>query len=59
MNFHERLADICQRMREAKLDLLIGLHDGAHFIETPNPVMVLSGFNVSAASWRAQTAKQL
>jgi Xaa-Pro aminopeptidase len=51
MNFHERLADICQRMREAKLDLLIGLHDGAHFIETPNPVMVLSGFkSLSAAA---------
>jgi Xaa-Pro aminopeptidase len=44
MNFRERLADICARMREAKLDLLIGLHDGAHFIEKPNPVMVLGGF---------------
>jgi Xaa-Pro aminopeptidase len=31
-------------MREEKLDLLIGLHDGAHFIEKPNPVTVVSGF---------------
>jgi Xaa-Pro dipeptidase len=44
MTFDERLADICRRMRDARLDLLIGVHDGAHFIETPNPVMVMSGF---------------
>ena len=37
-------------MREEKLDLLIGLHDGAHFIETPNPVMVLSGFKSLGAA---------
>jgi Xaa-Pro aminopeptidase len=50
MIFDERLADICRRMREEKLDLLIGLHDGAHFIETPNPVMVLSGFKSLGAA---------
>jgi Xaa-Pro aminopeptidase len=50
MDFDERLADICRRMREEKLDLLIGLHDGAHFIETPNPVMVLSGFKSLGAA---------
>lgn len=50
MNFDERLADICRRMQEEKLDLLIGLHDGAHFIETPNPVMVLSGFKSLGAA---------
>jgi len=44
MNAQERLADIRRRMRDEKLDLLVGMHDGAHFIETPNPVMVLSGF---------------
>ena len=44
MNFQERLADIRARMRDEKVDLLVGLHDGAHFIEKPNPVMVLSGF---------------
>ena len=48
--FDERLADICRRMREERLDLLIGLHDGAHFIETPNPVMVLSGFKSLGAN---------
>jgi Xaa-Pro dipeptidase len=50
MTSHERLADIRRRMREEKLDLLIGLHDGAHFIETPNPVMVLSGFKSLGAA---------
>jgi Xaa-Pro dipeptidase len=44
MNFQERLADICRRMRDEKLALLVALHDGAHFIEKPNPVTVLSGF---------------
>src|SRR5258705_12495667 len=44
MNFKDRLADILRRMQEARLDLVIGLHDGAHFIEKANPVMVLSGF---------------
>jgi Xaa-Pro aminopeptidase len=44
MNFAERLAAIRARMEDEKLDLLIGLHDGAHFIEKPNPVMVLTGF---------------
>ena len=44
MNFNDRLAEICRSMQEAKLDLLVALHDGAHFIEKPNPVMVLSGF---------------
>src|SRR5882762_7523317 len=44
MNFQDRLADICARMRDEKVALLVGMHDGAHFIEKPNPVMVLSGF---------------
>jgi Xaa-Pro aminopeptidase len=44
MNFHDRLADIRARMRDAKLDVLVAVHDGAHFIEKPNPVMVVSGF---------------
>ena len=44
MNFQERLADIRARMRDEKLDLLVGMHDGAHFIEKPNPVMVLADF---------------
>jgi len=44
MNFAERLADIRAQMQERKLDLLLAVHDGGHFIEKPNPVMVLSGF---------------
>ena len=44
MTFDERLADILARMREAKLDAIVALHDGAHFIEKPNPVTVLTGF---------------
>jgi Xaa-Pro aminopeptidase len=44
MTFEERLAEIRARSREAKLDVLIALHDGAHFIEKPDPVLVLTGF---------------
>src|SRR3981189_3390754 len=33
MNFQERLADICAHMRDEKVALLVGMHDGAHFIE--------------------------
>src|SRR5262245_21067614 len=50
MNFAERLADIRARMNEEKLDLLIGVHDGGHFIEKPNPVVVLSGFKSLGAA---------
>src|SRR5262245_5677549 len=31
-------------MRQAELDAIVALHDGAHFIEKPNPVTVLTGF---------------
>jgi Xaa-Pro aminopeptidase len=44
MTFDERLRAICAGLSERKLDLLVAVHDGAHFIETPNPVMVLTGF---------------
>jgi Xaa-Pro dipeptidase len=44
MTFNERLANILARMRDAKLDAVVALHDGAHFIEKPNPVTVLTGF---------------
>jgi Xaa-Pro dipeptidase len=44
MTFEDRLADILARMRAAKLDVIVALHDGAHFIEKPNPVTVFSGF---------------
>lgn len=50
MNSQERLADIRRRMQNEKLDLLVGMHDGAHFIEKPNPVIVLSGFKSLGAA---------
>jgi Xaa-Pro dipeptidase len=44
MTFDERVAVIRAGMIEQRLDVLVAIHDGAHFIETPNPVFVLSGF---------------
>jgi Xaa-Pro dipeptidase len=44
MTFDERLAAIRAAMVERELDTLVAVHDGAHFIETPNPVFVLSRF---------------
>src|SRR5215471_8846520 len=44
MTLSERLRAICAGINEQKLDVLIALHDGTHFIETPNPVMALTGF---------------
>ena len=44
MTFDERLAAIRTAMAARGLDLIVAVHDGGHFIETPNPVMVLSGF---------------
>lgn len=44
MNFQQRLSAIVMRMRAEGLDTLVALHDGAHFIEKPDPVLVLSGF---------------
>ncbi len=50
MNFQDRLADICRRMQDEKLALLVALHDGAHFIEKPNPVTVITGFKSIGAA---------
>jgi Xaa-Pro aminopeptidase len=44
MNFAETLRSIRCAMEGDGIELLIGFHDGAHFIEKPNAVMVLSGF---------------
>src|SRR5712672_945055 len=44
LTFDERLTAISVRMRDRGLDLIVAVHDGAHFIETPNPVTVLTGF---------------
>ena len=43
MTFEERLRAICAGMAKRGLDLIVAVHDGAHFIETPNPVTVISG----------------
>src|SRR6185295_9721322 len=44
MTFEDRLAAIRANMTGHGLDALVAIHDGAHFIETPNPVMVLTRF---------------
>jgi Xaa-Pro aminopeptidase len=44
MTFDERLKAISACMAARNLDLIVAVHDGAHFIETPNPVTVVSGF---------------
>ena len=44
MDFGDTLRAIRSDMEEQGIDLLLGFHDGAHFIEKPNAVMVLSGF---------------
>src|SRR5262249_12949985 len=44
MTFDERLKAICSGMAARNLDLIVAVHDGGHFIETPNPVTVLTGF---------------
>ncbi len=38
------LSAVRRDMERQGIDLLLAFHDGAHFIEKPNPVMVLSGF---------------
>jgi Xaa-Pro aminopeptidase len=50
MNFAERLDAVRTGMAAQGLDRLIAVHDGAHFIETPNPVTVLSGFKALGPS---------
>jgi len=44
VTFDERLQAIRANMAARGLDLVVAVHDGGHFIETPNPVTVLSGF---------------
>ena len=57
MTFEQRLAAIRARLEATPLDCVIAIHDGAHFIEKPDPVMVLTGFKalgpVAAALDRA------
>jgi Xaa-Pro dipeptidase len=44
MTHLQRLAAIRDRLLAAELDLVVALFDGAHFIEKPDPVKVLTGF---------------
>jgi Xaa-Pro dipeptidase len=44
MDFDDTLSGIRRDMGQQSIDLVLGFHDGAHFIEKPNAVMVLSGF---------------
>jgi Xaa-Pro dipeptidase len=44
MTLEQRLSAIRTGMIERRLDVVVVVHDGAHFIETPNPVFVLSRF---------------
>jgi len=44
MDFQDGIDAIRCQMREQGIELLLGFHDGGHFIEKPNAVMVLSGF---------------
>jgi Xaa-Pro aminopeptidase len=44
MDTSEGLAAVRKEMAVQGLDLLLALHDGAHFIERPNAVMALTGF---------------
>ena len=44
MTFDERLAEILRDMTERGLDRIVAVHDGAHFIEKPDPVLMLTGF---------------
>ena len=44
MTFEQRLAEIRDRLCATSLDRVVAVHDGAHFIEKPDPVKVLTGF---------------
>jgi Xaa-Pro dipeptidase len=44
MNIRDRVEGLRKGMEAEGLELLIGFHDNGHFIEKPNPVMVLSNF---------------
>jgi len=44
MTFEQRLANIVRVMKVRGMARLVGVHDGAHFIEKPDPVLVLTGF---------------
>ena len=44
MNLQQRRGMVIESMKEQGVDLLLEFHDNGHFIEKPNPVMLLSHF---------------
>jgi Xaa-Pro aminopeptidase/Xaa-Pro dipeptidase len=44
MNIQERIDALRRAMEAEAIDLIIGFHDNGHFIEKPNPVMILANF---------------
>lgn len=44
MNLQQRRNKVIDAMKEQGVDLLLGFHDNGHFIEKPNPVMLLTHF---------------
>lgn len=44
MNIKQRRDKVIAAMKEQGVELLLGFHDNGHFIEKPNPVMLLSHF---------------
>lgn len=50
MDMAHRVEAVATKMRAAGLDLLVALHDGAHFIEKPDPVFALTAFKALGPS---------
>jgi Xaa-Pro dipeptidase len=44
MNIQDRRNAVAASMKGEGVELLLGFHDNGHFIEKPNPVMLLAGF---------------
>ena len=44
MTFAQRLAAIRAGLEATPFDCILAIHDGGHFIEKPDPVLVLTGF---------------
>ncbi len=44
MNIQQRRGKVIEAMKAEGVELLLGFHDNGHFIEKPNPVMLLTHF---------------
>jgi Xaa-Pro dipeptidase len=44
MNIEDRIDALKRGMESEGLDLIVGFHDNGHFIEKPNPVMMVANF---------------